>query len=437
LDEGACVFAPHAASDDFVGPRWRRLRLAGAPAFSPLTDPAPDQSNREPSVALLAPNNDVEHHDGHHVLPLDPARAAAPATDSAAPAPPVTPLSATAPRPHLPSGDPMDIDAPIDLPLDYATTAASLNYYPPAPSQLLMALARLSAAAQQPAILPQPPSTVRPDQVFLPPHAMLGAAEGGGTALIPGTPHAPAHPPPAHAPLESFARIEFADSVFQMTTYAVIIGRDQRALDQARRDERRQDEYQRRVRENKEVGLPAPSPPAPDRGKFSKSYVSEEGGMLGPESDGDDNPRPLKRRKNSAGAASASGESHHLDPVAPGADLLALEDKNPTLNRQYVSHTPGAAAVNLSALRPSPHYVPFIGIHSPGPNISSRTKAIPLHKNGFFCEDVHYKDDKVVLRSGDRLQIKDVDFVFVVNGVPRGKTGAEDGLNDDGVSSRR
>ncbi|KAK3900290.1 hypothetical protein C8A05DRAFT_36073 [Staphylotrichum tortipilum] len=434
------------------------------PAFSPLTDPAPDQSNREPSVALLASNNDVEHQDTHNALhnhSLDPTGAAAPATAmatdaAAAPAPPATPLSTIAPRPSLPSGDPMDIDAPIDLPLDYATSAASLNYYPPPSSQLLMALARLSAAAQQTPILPQPPSTVRPDQVSLPPHAMLGSADGAGTALLPGTPHAPANPPPAHAPLESFARIEFADSVFQMTTYAVIIGRDQRALDQARRDERRQDEYQRRVRENKEVGLPAPSPPAQDRGKFSKSYVSEEGGMLGPESDGDDNPRPLKRRKNSAGAASASGDSHHLDPVAAGIDLVALEDKNPTLNRQYVSHTPGAAAVNLSALRPSPHYVPFIGIHSPGPNISSRTKAIsrehlkiqfnqadgvfeaiPLHKNGFFCEDVHYKDDKVVLRSGDRLQIKDVDFVFIVNGVPRGKTGAEDGLDDDGVSSRR
>jgi hypothetical protein len=345
-------------------------------------------------------------------------------------------------------GDAMDLDVPMDAGMNY-TTSPGLDLYSQHPSQLLMALARLSAASQS-QLLAVPPSTVRPSQVSLPPHAMLDTSDG----LMQEGPDAAAAAPPPEAPLESFARIEFADSVFQMTTYAVIIGRDQRALDQARRDERRLEEYQRRVRENEQLGLPAPSPPTQDRGKFSKSYVSEEGGMLGPESDGEDNPRPSKRRKTSGGAGSASGESHQVEAAA--GELAGLEEKNTALNRQYVSHTPGAAAVNLSALRPSPYYVPFIGIHSPGPNIASRTKAIsrehlkiefnqkagvfeaiPLHKNGFFCEDVHYKDEKVVLRSGDRLQIKDVDFVFIINGVPHGKTGAEDGIDEDGVSSRR
>jgi hypothetical protein len=115
-----------------------------------------------------------------------------------------------------------------------------------------------------------------------------------------------------------------------------------------------------------------------------------------------------------------------------------------------VSHTPGAAAVDLSSLRPSPYHVPFIGIHSPGPNIAGKTKAIsrehlkiaynqqegvfeahPLHKNGFFCEDVHYKSDKVVLKCGDRLQIKDVDFRFIINGVEKGRTGAEEYLEEE------
>ncbi|KAL2173201.1 uncharacterized protein P884DRAFT_265263 [Thermothelomyces heterothallicus CBS 202.75] len=345
----------------------------------------------------------------------------------------------------------MDLDVPVDAPMSYATSPGLDLYspYTPQQSQLLMALARLSAASQS-QMLTLPPSTVRPSQVSLPPNAALDTPDG----FAPEAPNAANAAPPADAPLESFARIEFADSVFQMTTYAVIIGRDQRALDQARRDERRLEEYQRKVREHEERGLPAPSPPTQDRGKFSKSYVSEEGGMLGPESDGDENPRPVKRRKTSGGAGSAVGDSHPAEPAA--GELAGSEDKNPTLNRQYVSHTPGAAAVNLSALRPSPHYVPFIGIHSPGPNIASRTKAIsrehlkiqfnqkagvfeaiPLHKNGFFCEDVHYRDEKVVLKSGDRLQIKDVDFVFIINGVPHGKTGAEENLEEEGGSSSR
>ncbi|KAK5987424.1 hypothetical protein PT974_11551 [Cladobotryum mycophilum] len=241
--------------------------------------------------------------------------------------------------------------------------------------------------------------------------------------------------------LESFARIEFADSVFQMTTYAVIVGRDQRALEQARRDEKRSDEYKRRVEENASKGLPPPSPILHDRSKFSKSYVSEEGGMLGPESDSEENGRPAKRRKTSTTGSSKDENDNSQEGVIS--------------NRQYVSHTPGAAAVDLASLRPSPWHVPFIGIHSPGPNIASKTKAIsrehlkiaynqdegvfeaiPLHKNGFFCEDVHYKSDKVVLKCGDRLQIKDIDFRFMINGVERGRTGAEEYMEEEAARKR-
>ncbi|KAF7552634.1 hypothetical protein G7046_g7351 [Stylonectria norvegica] len=276
-----------------------------------------------------------------------------------------------------------------------------------------------------------PPPTVTPSQVHLPnPMATAfgnqlspsGVLDQTGTDKV----------------FESFARIEFADSVFQMTTYAVIIGRDQRALEQARTDEKRSEKYSRLAEENASHGLPPPSPIAHDRGKFSKSYVSEEGGMLGPESDSEGNVRPAKRRKTST-----SGSSQH--------DIDESQE-NMISNRQYIEHTPGAAAVDLNSLRPSPWHVPFIGIHSPGPNIAGKTKAIsrehlritynenegvfeaiPLHKNGFFCEDVHYKSDKVVLRSGDRLQIKDIGFRFLINGVERGRTGAEEYVEEEPV----
>ncbi|PMB72467.1 Forkhead box protein I1 [Beauveria bassiana] len=289
---------------------------------------------------------------------------------------------------------------------------------------MMMALASMSNA---PSAM-SPPPTVTPSQVTLP-NPMDATING----LAPSN---AVRPPGAEKGLESFARIEFADSVFQMTTYAVIIGRDQRAMEQARRDEKRADVHKRRVEENASRGLPPPSPMMHDRSKFSKSYVSEEGGMLGPESDSEESGRPAKRRKTSTAGSSQQENEENPDNIIS--------------NRQYVSHTPGAAAVDLTSLRPSPWHVPFIGIHSPGPNIASKTKAIsrehlkiaynqqegvfeaiPLHKNGFFCEDVHYKSEKVILKCGDRLQIKDIDFRFIINGVEKGRTGAEEYLEEE------
>ncbi|KAK4178355.1 hypothetical protein QBC36DRAFT_325114 [Triangularia setosa] len=264
------------------------------------------------------------------------------------------------------------------------------------------------------------------------------------------TPEAPRAPPPVEPPLESFARIEFADSVFQMTTYAVIIGRDMRALELAKKQEKEEEQWKQIIDEYARQGLPPPPRPEPDRRKFTRSYISEEGGMLGPESDDEEYVRPPKRRKISV-PNSASGDSIMAQQeAAMAAEQAALNDKNIAANRQYVWHTPGSASVNLSALRPSPYTTPFIGIHSPGPEIAKKTKAIsrqhlkiqynqkegvfeahPLHRNGIFIDDNHYKEESVVLKSGDRIQIKDVGFTFIINGVPEGKTGAEEDLQQE------
>lgn len=241
--------------------------------------------------------------------------------------------------------------------------------------------------------------------------------------------------------LESFARIEFADSVFQMTTYAVIIGRDQRAMEQARKDTKRLNRYREACERAEERGLPPPTPMARDGVKFSKSYVSEEGGILGPESDGGDSNAPKKK-----------APSQH-DEVEVNED----QDDKAQTNLQYVSHSEGAAAVDLTSMQPSSSHVPFVGIHSPGPDIAAKTKGISrqhlkiqfserkgvfegiaMHKNGFFCDDVHYSyDQPVTIRCGSRIQIKDVIFHFVINGVEHGKTGAEDLHEADEASSKR
>ncbi|KAI0811963.1 hypothetical protein GGR55DRAFT_604760 [Xylaria sp. FL0064] len=290
----------------------------------------------------------------------------------------------------------------------------------------------MNLAAQATLLQDHGPSVVAPSAVSLHSHTqesdvVTGSAEPASTN--------------GSQKLESFAKIEFADSTFQMTTYAVIIGRDRQAMEQARIDEKREAAYKRKCEENERNGLPPPTPIMYDRGKFSKSYVSEEGGMLGPEqSDGED-AKPAKRRRPSAVPHAAADEDN------------AAGDHVQT-NRQYVSHTTGAAAVDLGALQPSPDHIPFIGIHSPGPDIASKTRGISrqhlkiqfnkkrgvfegiaLHKNGFFCEDVLYGlNQPATLRSGDRLQIKDVEFYFMINGVQLGMSGGED---EDVASSKR
>lgn len=442
------------------------------PAMSPLTP-----ATRSAAASVVHENHTVDNDlpDGNHShnRPRDPAT---PTRDDAD-VPPLT-ADAVAPAVALAHGDgdlaslaqmPMDLDVSLHTPAatarghDATFSAAEMDMFnhsamPPMTPlshnmSLMMALAQLSA--NQISQMPSTPTVVTPAQVSLP-NLMHDTGDHLAQSTAAGQVGVSAAPP---APLESFARIEFADSVFQMTTYAVIIGRDQRALEQARRDERRAEDYQRRVEENAAAGLPPPSPPSQEPRKFSKSYVSEEGGMLGPESDGDGDVRPAKRRKTEAGGG-GSGSSHsqqqQQNAVAEEQAAADAADKNLIANRQYVSHTPGAAAVDLASLRPSPSYVPFIGIHSPGPGIASKTKAIsrehlriqfnpregifeaiPLHKNGFFCEDVHYKEGRAILHSGDRLQIKDIEFAFIINGVAPGKTGAEEYAGEDDKSRRR
>ncbi|KAK4190634.1 hypothetical protein QBC35DRAFT_489299 [Podospora australis] len=460
------------------------------PAFSPLTDPAPDSTTREPSVnpnavldeplssALEQSQLGIQAECATVPAKLSTTTTAQDASSSSAALSSNHPTNAAATTFGSAQNN-LNGDTSTAL-FSSQTAAMDLMDYSMDSSTYLNPLSRLTAMAslsQRPMGLPMTfpnlsipdmPRTVRPSQVS------ISLALEQQDALLNPPAQAAAAPEPS---LESFARIEFADSVFEMTTYAVIIGRDQRALDQARKDEKDQEDYQRKVERYARAGIPPPEQPAAlaNRSKFSKSYVSEEGGMLGPESDGEDEvPRPFKRRKPSVHGSlgeddtpraskkrkmsahgPASGESHEPQVEAPTAEQT-LDEKNINFDRQYVSHTPGAAAVDLNALRPSPHVVPFIGIHSPGPNIAQKTKsisrqhlkikfnpekgvfeAIPLHKNGFFCDDVHYKDEPVVLKSGSSIQIKDVHFVFVINGVECGKTGGKEEIQQEPVSQAR
>lgn len=226
------------------------------------------------------------------------------------------------------------------------------------------------------------------------------------------------------------ARLEFPDSFVALTSKTNIIGRDQRAYKRALKDKKRAE------------GGFSPAPGVPEkRGYYSKSYVSQEGGALGPESDGDGNPRPAKRRK----AASSDRHTHPPHPEEAAANGSSAQD-NVISSRQYVDHTPGAVPVDMEALRPSSDDVMRVDIHGAGPDIIETSKGISrehlkiqydeetrtwnataVGRNGFFCEEELYsKDEVVILRSGDHLQIQAVSFVFTINGVEDGKYGNED-----------
>lgn len=218
--------------------------------------------------------------------------------------------------------------------------------------------------------------------------------------------------------VEPYARIEFQDSTFYMTSYQVVIGRDQRALAIARKEKRRADVNASQLAPGQD-----PMPPLPRPQWYSKSYVSEQGGMLGPESVDDENDQ----------------QPPQFDDE--GQRVQESLDMNP----QYVNQTLGAAAVDLTRHRVDVDYCARVSIHCPFPNImdtkgisrrhlkiefqpvSGVFHAISLHNNGFFCNQEHHEGvgTRIVLRSGDELQIKGVVFQFLIPGCEDGATGGE------------
>lgn len=230
---------------------------------------------------------------------------------------------------------------------------------------------------------------------------------------------------------DRMARLEFADTFVAITTNTTIIGRDQRV-------------YKRAVMNKKraEGGLSPVSRAVPQkRGHYSKSYVSQEGGALGPESDGEGRSRSSKRRRT------VDNGQYTLSPKqqTPAADDPSAPD-NVISSRQYVDHTPGAVPVDMENLRPSSDDVARIDIHGAGPDIIETSKGISrdhlkiqydeenrvwqataIGRNGFFCEEtLYHKDEVVTLRSGSHLQIQAVGFIFTISGVEDGKLGNEE-----------
>lgn len=238
-----------------------------------------------------------------------------------------------------------------------------------------------------------------------------------------------------------FGKLELPDTDFWITTRAVLIGRDNKLY----KEGKQQHDFQQRVRDNLAKGLDPPEAPPSVRRRYQASYVSEEGGALGPESDDDEEPRPAKRRKTAA-AGKAHGQQR--DTTHAGSHVIS--------SRQYFENT---RPVDVNTLRPSNEVVPRLNIHGSGSDLSTifqRSKgisrdhlriqynadkrvweAVVLGRNGLFRRDpalteesddsfhLHSMGEVVTLRSGDDLQIQEVPIRFTLTGIDQGKTGAE------------
>lgn len=238
---------------------------------------------------------------------------------------------------------------------------------------------------------------------------------------------------------DAFGTIVMPDAVFVITTRTVLIGRDVQAFKKYKSIH----QYQQRVSAALEQGLPPPSPPKAVRRNAHGSFISEEGGILGPE---DEVSNPAKRRK-----ISASGDASDQRRVTPDEQE---QHERIISRREYLDHTPGAVPVDVSKLRPPENVIARLDIHGRGPDHFATTKGISrehlkiqynskrdlwevhgLGRNGFFCEDKLYqKGQSVPLYSGAHLQIQNIQMEFRLTNVPDGKFRPEVAYSENGKS---
>jgi hypothetical protein len=259
--------------------------------------------------------------------------------------------------------------------------------------------------------------------------------------------------------IQAYAMLEFPDGQFYMNTYSVILGRD---LAAARAAMRRDAELARQKEEEETMGEPkTPIRSKRDESKYTRSVVSESGGILrdGDDSDSDDRARRRKGRKASKKSKSTGSSSQRMSRRNSLAQLNGrIEYQAQSQVRRHAPDSSGAVPVDPASLRPSPHDCPLVGIHPPATTPASGFKAISrqhvkiaynlkknlfeaeiIGRNGAFVDDVFYHHLNVVeLKSGSQLQIGGVVVRFILPDVAIGETGAEHHIDyDDNMVGNR
>jgi hypothetical protein len=245
--------------------------------------------------------------------------------------------------------------------------------------------------------------------------------------------------------IQAFAKWEFQDGEYYMNSWQMILGRDLAASRAAARlaEQRRKNE--------RETSTHDPTTPVRTKhheSKYTRSIVSESGGIMRAGNSDEEFSRPRRRKSRKGSKKSGSTGSSSRNLSRRNSEIQANGVFPYTTQPQVLrSLTDGATPVDPLLLRPSPNDCPLVGIHPPvGPDGQpSASKGISrkhvkiaynvdkhlfeahvIGRNGLFVFEKHYGPGSVVpLRSGDRCQIGGVVMKFVLPDVAIGETGAE------------
>ena len=254
--------------------------------------------------------------------------------------------------------------------------------------------------------------------------------------------------------IQAFAKLEFDDGEFYMTTYAVELGRDVRAAREAHTQDPAQQQDPPTSRRRKRSRSSGPSDRSRKRYRehrnYSGSVVSETGGIIGVDPPDENNGETTN--SNFAKAKSTSSSSQYLSRKssfsAPKRDYnrltLELED---WLDQHADTDVIDAPSSNRDHM-PSADKIPLIPIHPPAnadgtaagqQGISRKHVKIFFNfaehvfqvifwgRNGGFVDDQWYATgETVTLVSGSVIQLKGVCIRFTLPEVPEGETGAEE-----------
>ena len=254
--------------------------------------------------------------------------------------------------------------------------------------------------------------------------------------------------------IQAFAKLEFDDGEFYMTTYAVELGRDVRAAREAHTQDPDHQQDLPISRSRKRSRSSDPSGRSRKRykehRKYSGSVVSEIGGIIGVDPPDEDNGETanLKPAKTKSTSSSSQYLSRKSSFTAPKKDYnrltVELED---WLDQHADTKEIDDPPTNRDQM-PSADRIPLIPIHPPtnadgtaaGHQGISRKhvkiffnfaehvfQVIFWGRNGGFVDDQWYATgETVTLVSGSVIQLKGVCIRFTLPQVPEGETGAEE-----------
>jgi hypothetical protein len=241
-------------------------------------------------------------------------------------------------------------------------------------------------------------------------------------------------------PATGFAKLEFQDGHFYMTTYAVELGRDMRAYRMAQQFQTRMHSKEERGGKRSQRSASVPGTPVrpinnDTLGMSARSFLSESGGIVG-EDDGHIKLRRRKKKKSSKSKSTdtSSSRSHSM------SRKNSINQPQPKFDyNQAAMQTidPNATApLDPMVHMPDPHFTPLIPVHPPmnseeefqtGKGISRKHIRISYNfdrchfemavygRNGAFHEEQHHPAGATVpLHDGSVIQIGGVSLRFVL-----------------------